>query len=124
VDIDNKAVAKGRQAVDQMDISHSVMLNVSDSINYLDTFQKNIDFLYLDSYDYDRKDSSVQKASQEHHLKEIRAAEDKLHDNSIVLIDDCHLSGGGKGKLAIKYLTNAGWKIDMNKYQVILIKDV
>ena len=124
VDIDKEAVAKGQQAVDQMDISRNVMLHVSDSVNYLDAFQKNIDFLYLDSYDYDPKDILIQKASQEHHLKEIKAAKDKLHDNSIVLIDDCHLSGGGKGKLAIKYLTNAGWKIDMNKYQVLLIKDV
>ena len=102
----------------------NVVLNVSDSVSYLDTFQENIDFLYLDSYDYSSKDISIQKASQEHHLKEIKAVEDKLHDNSIVLIDDCRLPGGGKGKLAIEYLTKSGWKIDMNKYQLLLIKDV
>ncbi len=124
VDIDKEAIAKGQQAVDQMSISENVKLNISDSISYLDTFQENIDFLYLDSYDYNNKDISIQKASQEHHLKEIKAAENKLHDQSIVLIDDCRLPGGGKGKLAIEYLTHSGWKIDMNKYQVLLIKDV
>ena len=124
VDIDKEAITKGQQAVDKMGIDSSVSLKVSDSVNYLDAFQKNIDFLYLDSYDYSNKDLTIQKASQEHHLKEIKAVEDKLHDNSIVLIDDCRLSGGGKGKLVIEYLTKSGWKIDMNKYQVLLIKDV
>ena len=72
--------------------------------------------------DYDRKDAAVIKASQEHHLAEIKAAEAKLHDKSIVLIDDCKLSGGGKGRLAIDYLCSRGWKILVNSYQVILIK--
>ncbi len=39
VDIDKEAVAKGQQAVHQMDFSHNVVQNVSDSLNYLDTFQ-------------------------------------------------------------------------------------
>lgn len=50
---------------------------------------------YLDSFDFD---ISNPLPSQKHHLKEIEAAYDKLTDNSVVMIDDCDLPGGGKGK--------------------------
>jgi hypothetical protein len=79
-----------------------------------------IDFLYLDSYDYEWNNPSP---SQEHHLREIQAAFPRLHENSVVMIDDCALPQGGKGKLAIEYLKERGWKILLEQYQTILIFD-
>lgn len=89
----------------------------SDSIAFLQNFGKTIDFLYLDSYDFDFNNPLP---SQYHHLYEIQAAYPKLSENSIVMIDDCDLPHGGKGKFAIEFLTERGWKILENRYQVIL----
>lgn len=96
-----------------------VHLVCSDSIPFLTHFSRPIDFLYLDSYDFDVNNPSP---SQEHHLKEIIAAYPWLTPNSIVMIDDCNLPHGGKGKLAIQYLLERGWEIIVSSYQVILAK--
>ena len=78
---------------------------------------------FVDSYDYDKYDVSVQKASQEHHLNELEAIESQLHERSIVLIDDCRQPGGGKGKLVIEHMLTKGWKALMSEYQVLLVRD-
>ena len=92
----------------------------SDSIAYLRKFNQTIDFLYLDSFDYELDNPSP---SQLHHLQEIEAAYPFLSKHSIVMIDDCDLPGGGKGKLAIEFLLQRGWKILHEGYQVILVTD-
>lgn len=91
----------------------------SDSIAFLQNFNRPIDFLYLDSYDYD---FSNPLPSQEHHLKEIKAAYPWLSPYCVVMIDDCDLPGGGKGKLAIDFLLSKGWGILGIGYQVVLIQ--
>ena len=90
----------------------------SDSVSFLQNFGKTIDFLYLDSYDFDVDNPFP---SQHHHLLEISAAYPFLNENSIVLIDDCDLPHGGKGKLAIQFLMQRGWQVLMSGYQVLLI---
>jgi len=97
----------------------NLSLVCSDSVTYLQNFKGKIDFLYLDSFDYDEKNPTP---AQQHCLREIMAAEDKLTQNSIVMIDDCNVPGGGKGLLAIRYLLEKGWHLHKNCHQVILIK--
>lgn len=123
VDIDPEAIEKSQQAVDDIGLRQSVSLNCSDSIQFLQNFAEPVDFLYLDSYDYSRTDVEVQKASQQHHLAEFKAIENKLHETSIVLIDDCNRPGGGKGKLVIEYMKSKGWKIHRYKYQALLVRE-
>lgn len=122
VDIDSGAIEEARKEVENNKIHDFVKLNVSDSEAYLKGFNEKVDFLYLDSYDYPKHDKAEQIASQEHHMKEIKAIEEKLHDNSLILIDDCDKPGGGKGKLVIAYLKEKGWKIIYKGYQVLLSK--
>lgn len=122
VDIDPDAVEEARKEAENSNVLDFVKLNVSDSEAYLKSFNEQVDFLYLDSYDYPKHDKAEQIASQEHHMKEIKAIEDKLHDNSLILIDDCDKPGGGKGKLVIAYLKEKGWKIIYKGYQVLLSK--
>ena len=122
VDIDPEATRCAGQVVDEKGLNDNVTLVTSDSVAYLDEFTGSVDFLYLDSYDYHDKDTSIQRASQDHHLKEINAIEGCLHDDTVVLIDDCALPNGGKGKLVIEHLTENGWKVHMSEYQVILVK--
>lgn len=90
----------------------------ADSIGFLADFDRLIDFLYLDSYDFDFNNPLP---SQLHHLNELSKAYSKLHKDSIVMIDDCDLPHGGKGLLAIEYLLERGWKIIFQGYQVILV---
>jgi hypothetical protein len=97
-----------------------VQLLESDSVAFLENFQGPIDFLYLDSYDYE--DHNPQP-SQKHHLREIIAAYPKLTENSVVMIDDCNLPRGGKGLLVVDYLRRKGWRVLVDGYQVILVKD-
>lgn len=122
VDINPKAVEVAEEAVLQEGLQEFVKLHLSDSVEFLRKFDKAVDFLYLDSYDYS-DDVEVQRASQEHHLKEFKAIESKLHKNSIVLIDDCDLPGGGKGKTVIAHMIAKGWRVDTSAYQVILLHE-
>ncbi|NJN27926.1 MAG: class I SAM-dependent methyltransferase [Cyclobacteriaceae bacterium] len=122
VDIDSAAIEEARKEVEKCDISDAVKLNTSDSVAFLKQFSGQVDFLYLDSYDYPKRDPEGQQASREHHFKEIIAIEPNLHDNSLVLIDDCGRQGGGKGLLVIKYLKDRGWKEIYKGYQVLLSK--
>jgi len=123
VDIDPEATAKAGEAVAAMKLGDHVTLVTSDSVAFLAEFTDAVDFLYLDSYDYHKTDTSVQQASQAHHLKEIEAIEGCLHDGTVILIDDCDMPNGGKGKLVIEHLTARGWKVHMSEYQVVLLRD-
>ncbi|MGB5627831.1 MAG: class I SAM-dependent methyltransferase [Woeseiaceae bacterium] len=123
VDIDPEATDRAGKEVVNMNLGDHVTLVTSDSVAYLDEFTNPVDFLYLDSYDYHKTDTSIQAASQQHHLKEIRAIENCLHEDTVILIDDCNMPNGGKGKLVIERLTARGWKIHRSEYQVILVKD-
>jgi hypothetical protein len=91
----------------------------SDSVEFLADFGQPIDFLYLDSYDFEVNNP---RPSQEHHLKEIQAALPWLTDNTVIMIDDCDLPYGGKGALVIEYLVNNGWRIAVKGYQVVLVR--
>lgn len=119
VDIDPKAIQQARQALKYS--KDKANFHVGDSIAFLRDFDKQIDFLYLDSYDFDLRNPLP---SQQHHLYEIMAAYDKLHDRSVIMVDDCELPHGGKGKLVIQYLLDRGWIIVYKGYQVILVKNV
>ena len=73
--------------------SSNVTVVCSDSIPFLENYSGGlIDFLYLDSFDYNFRNPGP---SQNHHLKEIQAAYNKLHSQSVVMVDDCDLPGGG-----------------------------
>lgn len=118
VDLDPKGVEQAITATKSF--GDHVKITCSDSIQFLQEFKKPIDFLYLDSYDFD---SANPNPSQEHHLKEIVTAYPNLHKMSVVLIDDCDLAHGGKGKLVIDYLLNKGWNVVFSGYQVILTQN-
>lgn len=119
VDVDKKAVEISSQAVrEYADYVHIIQ---NDSIDFLKKFSLPIDFLYLDSFDFDIKNPGP---SQLHHLKEIEAAYDKLVPGAIVMIDDCKLPHGGKGKLVIEFLLKKGWTVLDNEYQVILARNL
>ncbi len=81
VDINPDNIATCQKTIDKMNLSSYVELNTADSIKYLNAFTQKVDFLYLDSYDYNRNKPEIIKDSQAHHLEEIKAVEKKLHEN-------------------------------------------
>lgn len=117
VDIDIRSVLCAR--MNTADWTQNVSIIHSDSVEFLQNFDQSIDFLYLDSYDYNGKNP---KPAQEHCLNELLAAEDKLGENAVVMIDDCDPQDGGKGPLAIAHLLKNGWEILFSERQVILTK--
>ncbi len=119
VDIDAGALLKAEVACKKREIHDHVMFVCQDSIQFLADFPHKIDFIYLDSYDYDPANPDP---SQKHHLRELLAAWPAITEDTIILIDDCRLKNGGKGRLAIQYLLKNGWKIHRKKYQTLLIK--
>lgn len=122
VDLDPDAVERAREAVESLGLRNGVDFHVSDSIEFLQSFDEPVDFLYLDSYDWDEEDAAEQHASQLHHLREFEAIEPRLHERSVVLIDDCGRPGGGKGKLAIERMRERGWSVRRDAYQVLLTR--
>lgn len=123
VDIEKTSIEGSKSEVIAQGLTDYVKLHHQDSLDFLKTFNDSVDFLYLDSYDYSRTDVDIQKKSQEHHKKEFQLIEHKLHKNSIVLIDDCKLPGGGKGKTVVDYMLKKGWKILIDSYQVLLVRE-
>ncbi len=123
VDISAESVQNAQEEVTKQGLQHVVTIHHSDSLTFLAAYKDSVDFLYLDSYDYSATDIEVQQKSQQHHLKEFKAIEDQLHRNTVVLIDDCDLPNGGKGKAVIAYMCENGWRIVEDAYQVLLVRD-
>jgi Methyltransferase domain/Glycosyltransferase family 9 (heptosyltransferase) len=91
----------------------------SDSVAFLSAFVQPIDFLYLDSMD------TFVPGSPEHALKEIQAALQRSHKDSIVVFDDTAWSCGGfkgKGAHAVPWLLSRGWRILFSGYQTALVR--
>ena len=124
VDIDSDAIARVGELIVEFKPNELVQFHASDSVQFLNTFEDQVVFLYLDSYDYDKSDVDIQRLSQQHHLDEFQAVESRLHQDTVVLIDDCRLPGGGKGKLVIDYLRSKGWILFCYEYQAILLRQL
>lgn len=122
VDISEDSVKGSQEEVNKQGLNNVVTIYLNDSLEFLKTFKSPLDFLYLDSYDYSRTDKDIQKRSQEHHLKEFKLIEEQLHEKSIVLIDDCGLPGGGKGKMVVEYMCKKNWVVLIDAYQILLVK--
>ena len=87
---------------------------VNDSLIFLKEFRGKIDLLYLDSLD-----GHDPIAASEHQLKEVKISLDKLHNESLILLDD----KGSKTNLSISFLLNNDYKILFETdYQILFSK--
>jgi hypothetical protein len=108
VDISQDNIGNAKQIVPE---SEYVKYTVSDSIEYLKNFDKTIDVLYLDSYDYSGTEENIARCHN-HSLNEVKAAWDKLNPHCYILIDDVYNETfDGKGKLSIPYLMENGFEL-------------
>jgi hypothetical protein len=101
VDINADHLKRSKEIVPE---SEHVKYELSDSIEYLQRFDKKIDLLFLDSFDYCGDAENI-RACHNHSLNEVKAAWDKLNSSCFVLIDDVfNRQWAGKGELTIPYL--------------------
>ncbi len=122
VDISLDACELSRNILNRYDIGRYVNIICEDAISWI-TKQDNcsIDLLYIDGWDYH---AGIEKISENSTLEFTKLAMEKLSSESIVVFDDNYSDTfDGKGKLAIPFLINNGWKIKaLVDKQVILIK--
>lgn len=103
---------------------------VSKSEDFLQNYNKKIDFLYLDTGDVTPIEFTANL-----HLREAKiiVEKDMMSNNGIILIDDVrnlaakkqniNESDYGKAKYSIPYFIDNGWKIVIDEYQVVLIRN-
>jgi len=97
---------------------------VKDSVKFLSEFNQKIDLLYLDSLDCPLPPADATK-SQIHNLNELKAAYDKLHKGSVLLIDDNNFANGGKTRLSKQFLLESHeWHCILDYGQTLWIKVV
>ena len=92
--------------------SNYINFYTQDSLIFLANFKSEIDLLYLDSLD-----GHNPVAASEHQLKEAKISINRLHKDSLILLDD----KGSKTNLSINFYLNNGFKIIFEtEYQVLL----
>ena len=106
VDINPSNIAFARSKV-----SNKSNLHISDSVSWLWEFNKSgrqIDLLYLDSFDFDRNNPYP---SCIHHLKELTAIISCLGETTVIAVDDNFGVGAnriGKGQLVEEFMKATG----------------
>lgn len=116
VDINPQSCALARRLT-----SPRTLVTISDSVIFLDTFQKpeTIDLLYLDSFDFDANNPHP---SSLHHIKELATVWAKLPSGCLIVIDDNFEDGSGKGAYIQEFMYNVGATPLFNSYQLGFIK--
>ena len=94
--------------------SEFIKFYIQDSVEFLNNFETDIDLLYLDSLD-----GHDPVLASKHQLNEIKVGLSKLHEKSLILLDD----KGSKTNLSINFLLKSNYKIMFETdYQVLLSK--
>jgi len=124
VDNDPKHVEISKQAT--MKYAGYITYVLQDSVTFLRELNEKIDLLYLDSLDcpWPPEDATI---AQTHNLNELKAAYDKLHKDSILLIDDNNFENGGKTRLSKRFLLEkllekGDWQCLLDHGQTLWIK--
>ena len=94
-------------------------VHLGDSVDGLKKYGRDIDFLYLDSYDFDPNNPDP---AQDHQLAEVNAATPWLTDRTVILLDDHGIQHEGKTGKSIKRLRELGFDLIFSDYQAMLLK--
>lgn len=119
VDINDESIQLCRFATKEF--GDSIEYTVGDSVGFLKIFPKTIDLLYLDSLDFIV--GGDPNPAQDHCVNEYLAAKDKLSPKVIIVIDDCGLPEGGKGKKLAEMLLAEGYTEVFSGYQRVFTKN-
>ena len=123
IDINPNAIETCRQILEEHELfSDNVHLINQDALNYLDTFDKKINVLYLDGWDYTVTDPRARTVEDPHinhisetsHLVSLQKVEHLLVPGSMIIVDDVlnNSTFYGKGKLVIPYMIENGYELN------------
>jgi predicted O-methyltransferase YrrM len=118
VDISEQSLAVARQETAK--VAQRISYVQQDSLEFLANFDRPIDLLYLDSWDWFPNEPQLTQC-QEHQLKELQAAYPKLEPSSVILLDDNQLPGGGKTRLTKVFLREQGWHCVLDYQQSLWV---
>jgi len=124
IDIENTYIENGKiQLNNKGMLTDRVNLVCADGIEFFDTFEDNIDLLYLDAWDY-RGTEEDKRISEEKHLEAYLKAEKFLTPKALVLIDDIadQETYIGKGHLVIPYLIDKKYELLLKEWQFLFAK--
>lgn len=94
----------------------------NDSVKFLASFGKTIDFLYLDSMDCSLDPIVGSLPAQKHQLEELKTALPWLAEHCVIGLDDNNFPDGGKPKLAKEFLLDKNWICILDYQQSIFIR--
>lgn len=114
VDINDKTIELTKKLCKDF---NNVQAYAQDGIEFLKNFNQPIDLLYLDAWDVTPGTNYAEK-----HLEAYDVSKDKLHDSSLILIDDTDIYDGGKGRLVIPKAVSDGFKVVFFGRQTLLAK--
>ena len=98
----------------------AMSIHTQDSVRFLENFTEPVDVLYLDSLD------TTEPGHVEHAERELAAAWPKLHERSLIVVDDTPWHAGawvGKGARVVPSLIEKGYRVLYAGYQVVLGKE-
>ncbi len=121
VDINADATASAKKNLSESEYTkdcRNVHYVTQDGLEFLKNFGGPIDLLYLDGWDV------AAGFYAEQHLMAYLYAKDKLHDKSLILIDDTDVDDGGKGKWVVPKAVEDGYRVLFTGRQTLLAKNI
>lgn len=116
-DISQDSIDRTVQLLLGMGLLGYATLVLGDSVSALSARKSQIQFAYLDSYDFDEKNPLP---CQRHQLAEVGAILGKMTKPGMIMLDDCGpLAQGGKAGMSSPFLVEHGWKLAFDGYQRI-----
>lgn len=129
ITVDNDPIHLDRAKGYVSDLSKEQVFFIEmDSVQFLRDYNDRCDLLYLDSLDWPIAEHEgnveMQQKCINHCLNEFKAIEERLGDNTILLVDDNQIKGGGKPQLLKPYLIQKDWICILDLQSTLWIKNL
>jgi len=110
--------------LDSLDYDYSGLLNIYGGASDINKAVQTVNAVSQD--ELLSRHSNIILPSQEHCLNELKAAERSgmVKANTILMIDDNQLPGGGKSRLAKDYLASTGWTCLLDHQQTLWVREI
>jgi len=119
-DLSTDSIARASELLRQHDLHSWCRFVAGDSmLNLVWPGLNDVDFAYLDSFDYQEENPMP---SQHHQLCEMSILRPKMAGHSAILLDDCDLPFSGKAGLSAPLILEYGWREVYTAYQRLFVR--
>ena len=122
IDLSEDSINRTKELLEREKVNTSCITLVhGDSLVALPGVEGPIDVLYLDSFDHcDNNPDPCQR----HQAAEAAICLPKMAERSIILLDDCQFDDGGKSRLSIPLILQAGYECVAQEYQNLYCRGI